>query len=415
MKVEQNGYRIREGLLLTQSPTSPAERTQEKRRIRKHQVLDCIRRHGPIARTEIARVLAFNLPSVSNLVDELVSEGLATEDAAKKTPLGRRPIPVVLNSSAACVMGVDVGKSATIGLLMNLGGTILGRQESSTPQGMTMEEQGVWVSRFARELLDAQSDTIPPLAGIGIGLPGVLHRPDRVNSLLAPEAEAVRSEVEKAIGVTVLVENDARMMAHGVLWFKRSQEWKTFAVLNLGVGLGMGMVIDRDVFTGFAGNAGEIGHLPLGQPGLPCYCGAQGCLENIVSGVGLERLAREAGLTLDGEAPSARELATMAREGNPGALKVWATFADGLARGIGVIISLFNPQAVILTGRIGQSADLFLDEVRAQLHKYSLPAMTEGTQLMVSELRENAGPLGTCACVMQHIFSASHIPIESIV
>ena len=250
MKVEQNGYRIREGLLLTQSPTSPAERTQEKRRIRKHQVLDCIRRHGPIARTEIARVLAFNLPSVSNLVDELVSEGLATEDAAKKTPLGRRPIPVVLNSSAACVMGVDVGKSATIGLLMNLGGTILGRQESSTPQGMTMEEQGVWVSRFARELLDAQSDTIPPLAGIGIGLPGVLHRPDRVNSLLAPEAEAVRSEVEKAIGVTVLVENDARMMAHGVLWFKRSQEWKTFAVLNLGVGLGMGMVIDRDVFTG---------------------------------------------------------------------------------------------------------------------------------------------------------------------
>lgn len=415
MKEEENGYRIRPGLLLTQSPTSPAERTQEKRRIRKHQVLDCIRRHGPIARTEIARVLAFNLPSVSNLVDELVSEGLATEDVAKKTPLGRRPIPVSLNSNAACVMGIDVGKSTTIGLLMNLGGTILGRQESSTPQGMSMEEQGVWVARFARELLDAQSDTIPPLAGIGIGLPGVLHRPDRVNSLLAPEAEAVRSEVEKAIGVTVLVENDARMMAHGVLWFKRSQEWKTFAVLNLGVGLGMGMVIDRDVFTGFAGNAGEIGHLPLGQPDLPCYCGAQGCLENIVSGLGLERLAREAGLKVDGEWPNARELATMAREGNPGALKVWATFADGLARGIGVIISLFNPQAVILTGRIGQSADLYLDEVRTQLHKYSLPAMTEGTQLMVSELRENAGPLGTCACVMQHIFSASHIPIESIV
>ena len=415
MKEEENGYRIRPGLLLTQSPTSPAERTQEKRRIRKHQVLDCIRRHGPIARTEIARVLAFNLPSVSNLVDELVSEGLATEDVAKKTPLGRRPIPVSLNSNAACVMGIDVGKSTTIGLLMNLGGTILGRQESSTPQGMSMEEQGVWVARFARELLDAQSDTIPPLAGIGIGLPGVLHRPDRVNSLLAPEAEAVRSEVEKAIGVTVLVENDARMMAHGVLWFKRSQEWKTFAVLNLGVGLGMGMVIDRDVFTGFAGNAGEIGHLPLGQPDLPCYCGAQGCLENIVSGLGLERLAREAGLKVDGEWPNARELATMAREGNPGALKVWATFADGLARGIGVIISLFNPQAVILTGRIGQSADLYLDEVRTQLHKYSLPAMTEGTQLMVSELREDAGPLGTCACVMQHIFSASHIPIESIV
>ena len=135
-----------------------------------------------------------------------------------------------------------------------------------------------------------------------------------------------------------------------------------------------------------------------------------------MSGLGLERLARESGLrTPDGEPPNARELATMAREGDAGALQVWSTFADGLARGIGVVISLLNPQAVIITGRIGQSADLYLEDVKAQLARYSLPAMTEGTQILVSELRENAGPLGTCACVMQHIFSASHIPIESIV
>ena len=415
MPLSTTSFKTRRGLLLNDLPTSPAERTLEKRRIRKHQVLDCIRRHGPVARTEIARILSFNLPSVSNLVDELVNDGLAVEDEAKKTPLGRRPIPVSLNNNAACVMGIDVGKSFTIGLLMNLGGTILGRQESSTPQGMSQDEQGEWVARFARELLESQSDTIPPLAGVGIGLPGVLHRPDRVNSLLAPEAEAVRSRVEEVVGVPVLVENDARMMAHGVLWFKRSQEWKTFAVLNLGVGLGMGMVIDRDVFTGAAGNAGEIGHLPLGEQGLPCYCGAEGCLENIASGIGLERMAREAGLKLDGQVPDARELAVMAREGNEEALKIWARFSEGLARGIGVIISLFNPQAVIITGRIGQSADLYLEQVKAQLPRFSLAPMAVDTQLLVSELRENAGPLGTCACVMHHIFSASHIPIESIV
>ncbi len=408
-------FKTRPGLLLTRAPGSPAERTAEKRRIRKHQVLDCVRRHGPIARTEIARVLSFNLPSVSNLVDELVDEGLAIEDEAKKTPLGRRPIPVSLNASAACVMGIDVGKSATIGLLMNLAGTILGRLENPTPAGMSMQKQADWVARFAVELLEAHRDSVPPLAGVGIGLPGVIHRPDRLASLLAPEAEEVRQAVEKLVGVPVLVENDARMMAHGVLWFKRSQELKTFAVLNLGIGLGMGMVIDRNVFTGHEGNAGEIGHLPLGQPGLPCYCGGTGCLENIVSGQGLERLARERGIEVEGRPASARQLAALLRDGHPAATEVWDIFADGLARGIGVVISLFNPQAVILTGRIAQAADMYLENVRKHLRGYALPAMTAGTQLLVSELRENAGPLGTCACVMQHIFSASHIPIENIV
>ena len=413
--VAGKGYKVRTGLLLIESPGSPAERTAEKRRIRKHQVLDCIRRHGPIARTEIARVLSFNLPSVSSLVEELVADGLAVEDAAKKTLLGRRPIPVSLNSSAACVMGVDVGKSTTIGLLMNLGGTILGRLETPTPANMGMQAQADWVGGFATDLLDAHRDSVPPLAGVGIGLPGVIHRPHRVSGSLAPEAEAVRQKVESLIGVPVLVENDARMMAHGILWFTRSQDLHTFVVFNLGIGLGMGTVIDRNVYTGFEGNAGEIGHLPLGDPGIPCYCGASGCLENVASGLGLERMAKESGLMVEGQPARATHLANLVREGDETAKAVVDRFADGLARGIGTVINLFNPQAVVLAGRIAQSSDLYLESVRLHLKKYALPAMADNTQLLVSDLKENAGPLGTCACVMQHIFSASHIRIESIV
>jgi Zn-dependent membrane protease YugP len=112
---------IRPGLLITETPDTPADRVAEKRRIRKHQVLDIIRRQGPVPRVEIARTLGFNLPSVSSLVDELVSEGLASEDKAKRTPIGRRPIPVSFNPEAASIIGIDVGKTSTIGLLMDLG------------------------------------------------------------------------------------------------------------------------------------------------------------------------------------------------------------------------------------------------------------------------------------------------------
>jgi predicted NBD/HSP70 family sugar kinase len=402
-------------LLLIESPDSPAERTAEKRRIRKHQILNEIRRSGPIARVEIARNLGFNLPTVSGLVDELVSDGLAIESEARKTAIGRRPIPVSLNPNAASVLGVDVGKIVTIGLLMNLSGTVLGRVESATPPFSEPSNQGEWVREFVHEFLASHADTIPPLAGVGVALPGFIYRPERAARHLAPEVEAIQTRLKQDLDIPVIVDNDAQMMALGALWFGNATELRTFCILNVGYGLGMGMVIDRTVYQGFFGHAGEIGHVPLGEPGLRCYCGGRSCLENTASGSGIERMARDAGLVSENKPFMPGDIADMARAGNPAAKEIFSRFARALAHGVGSVVTLFNPEAVILAGRLTRCADVFYDEMMEEIRELTLPGLLSETSITISDLRENAGPLGTCACVLNHIFSASHIAVESIV
>ncbi len=407
--------RTRKGLLLLESPDSPAQRTAEKRRIRKHQVLNAIRLYGPIARVDVARKLGFNLPTVSGLVDELVAEGLALESAPKKTAIGRRPIPVSLNPHAACVLGVDLGKIVTIGLLMNLGGTVLGRMESNTPSFSSPQEQGEWVRQFVREFLQSHAETIPPLAGVGVALPGFIYRPERAERHLTPEVEAIQSRLHEDLDIPIIVDNDAQMMALGTLWFGNETDLKTFCILNIGYGIGMGTVIDRAVYSGFYGHAGEIGHIPLGEPGLPCYCGGHSCLENTASGSGIERMAREMGLVHGNKVLSVFDIADLARQNDPKALEIWQKFSQALARGIGTIITLFNPEAVILAGRFTRCADVFFDATMEHLRQTTFPALLEETTIKVSDLKENAGPLGTCASVLHHIFYASHIPAEAVV
>ncbi|MCX7019739.1 MAG: ROK family transcriptional regulator [bacterium] len=403
------------GLLLTRSPVTPAERSAEKRRIRKHQVLDCIRKEGPIARSAVARNLGFNLPTVSRLVDELVDEGLAIEAQAQKTPLGRRPIPVSLKTNAACVMGIDLGKITTIGLMMDLKGGVIARHENNTPPMDSPQRLADWVAQVASELLALAGGSIPPLAGAGVALPGLIHRPDRLAQTLAPDAQAVNDRLSSFLDVPVLVDNDTRMMAHGILWFGPPRNLETFAVVNIGHGLGMALVIGRKVYPGFHGHAGEIGHIPLGEQGIRCYCGSSGCLENIASGSGLERMAMQAGLTKNGGKAAWQDLAEMARAGSADALAIFERFGHTLGRGLGAVSNLFNPQAIILAGRVVRASDLFIKPMFDEINTVVLPAIVQEVKIDVSELYEDAGPLGTCACVLQHIFSAAHISVESVV
>jgi glucokinase len=248
-----------------------------------------------------------------------------------------------------------------------------------------------------------------------VALPGFIYRPERAERHLTPEVEEIQRRLEQDLDVPIIVDNDAQMMALGALWFGNAADYRTFCVLNIGYGIGMGTVIDRVVYQGHFGHAGEIGHVPLGESGLPCYCGGHSCLENTASGSGVERMARERGLFPADRPFTAYDVAELARNGNRLAQEIWNDFARALAHAIGAVITLFNPQAVILAGRYTRCSDVFFKAMMEELGKTTFPALLNETDIVVSDLKENAGPLGTCACVLHHIFSASHIPAVAVV
>ena len=287
------------------------------------------------------------------------------------------------------------------------------RTESASPAGL----RGLpdWVERTATPLLAPQGEPLPPLAGVAVGMPGLIYRTESTVRILEPDAEKVRERLQALLKIPVLVDNCANMLALGELWFGAQPDLTTFAVVNLGFGLGLGIVLEKALYQGSFGHAGEIGHVTLGEPGVPCYCGNSGCLENLASGVGLERMASQAGLMVGSRPANGAELAEMARQGDQAAIEIYGRFAEALAHGLGTFINLMNPGTVIISGRVARAADVFFPAFMKGLQKYCLPPVFKETTLLVSELCENAGPYGTCACVLHHIFCMSHVPVENVV
>ncbi len=403
------GIRTNPDLIVVPDTSSPASRSAGKRMLRKHQVLNCIREQEGLSRAEISKVIGFNLPTVSSLVDELVLENLALESEARESPMGRRPIPVSLNDKAASVLGIDIGKRKSVALITNLNGEILYQLERPSKKFQTADDY----LNFIYDLLDSMDATFrhpdtPPLAGAGIAIPGLI--PLQIEGGSMEVSTVLASKLSEALGTQVFVENDARAMAFAELWFGAGKKCKSFLNLNIGEGLGMGIVEDGNIVRGSLGYAGEIGQIPLGDVVKSWPTGVERCLENVASGAGLRRLANEAGLgNLEGA-----EIAQLAREGNKKAQKIFNKFADTLAMGIGTVINLYNPQRIILSGRVIHSLDVFQEVLNTSIPKYTLKSALAQTEVVVSDMIETAGSQGAAALVLHHIFTCGHVSLQEV-
>lgn len=402
----------RNDLVLIPTAGSPADRSIDQRRLRRLAILNVLRRDGPLARVEIAKVTGFNLRSTSMLVDELVRQRVVLEQPAVEIPRGRRPTPVVLNHEAAVILGIDIGRHRTIGRLMDLGGGLVHEEELISPAFARGSMFAEWSAKVARRTIQCAPAPLPPLCGIGVGLPAIIHSGGRNKLFDYPGAAArIRKALQADYPVEVFVDRDARMMALGSTWFGVGRKYSNFAVLKIGVNLGLGVVIDGRLVQGSFHKDLEFGHLPMGEHGVPCYCGGAGCLENLASGGGLERLAEKHGLATTDPG----EVAELARSGDRKALAVFEEFSAGLGRAIATVINLFSPEAVVLSGRVSRAADIFLPRAREIANQHTVLPLFKNTAMIVSDPNARLGALGAVSIVYSHIFHSGHVNVHEVI
>jgi len=333
---------------------------------------------------------------------------------------GRRPIPVFLNPDAASVLGIDIGKRTTTVLLTNLVADTIETFERPTPSFRSPQACADWAVEMAQAMFTATGNDIPPLCGIGVALPGLvsIEATEGTTSAPVPEGigaaavEPVRAALAAIYIVEVLVDNDARIMVPGVQWSgSEESHCQSFVVISIGYGLGIGVALNGQILSGAHGFAGEIGHIPLGRPDIACYCGRLGCLDNTASGAALSSMALQQGLPTS----DVTQLATMARNGNVAAREVFSTFAMALGRGVATLISLFNPEAVIIHGKVSRAADLFMPAVKEAVARHTLPAPLANVKIVVADPEKNLSSLGAVAVVLNKIYFSSQVTFEEVI
>jgi glucokinase len=227
------------------------------------------------------------------------------------------------------------------------------------------------------------------------------------------EGFPVRDEIQRPLGTTILLENDANAAALGEKWIGAGKDVKDLILMTLGTGIGGGIIVDGKILHGFMGMAGEIGHMTVFPDGNPCGCGNCGCLEKHASASAIAAMAGMMGIAT--QRFSAREVYEIAIAGNPRAIQVFESMGRALGIAIASLVNLFNFPLYLLSGGPLPAWDLFAPTMFAEIHKRSFTFARCGARVEKAVLGADAGLLGAAYLPFQHAQLRPVVIVESVV
>ncbi|WP_053217934.1 ROK family transcriptional regulator [Virgibacillus senegalensis] len=381
-------------------------------------ILNKIRTSGPISRAQIAKDIQLTPPTVSSIVKELIQQGIVRESAQGTSQGGRKPTMLIINSTEFYVIGIDAGPRTVKFVLADLSGGIKDEQITPVNRGITTQQFIHTLNEGVQRLISAQKPLADKIVGIGVAMHGVVKVEEGISEF-APNLDlhdvAIKRELEKVFDYEVKVENDARAMALGEAWFGSSSGVKSMLALNIGSGIGAGLMIDGKLFHGEYDLAGEIGHMTLDLHGERCTCGNKGCLQTVASGPALEKRARR--LVKEGKAAGLASLAGGKPEQITGELIYQAAVQGdedsksileetGTYIGIGLtnLIHIINPSKIVIGGGVSNAGDMILLPIKHTIEERALTAEAKQTEIAISPLKENATALGAVALMLTELF-----------
>ena len=276
-------------------------------------------------------------------------------------------------------IGVDIGGTKIAAGVVDEEGNILSTHKVPTP---TTPQAIVDAIASAVEGARAGHDIV----GVGIGAAGYVNR-QRSTVYFAPNIdwrnEPLKAEVERRVGLPVVVENDANAAARGEYKFAGGKGHRNVICITLGTGLGGGIIIGNKLRRGHFGVAAEFGHIRMVPDGLLCGCGSQGCWEQYASGRALVRYAKQRAnatpenaeilLGLGDGSPDGIEgkhISMAARQGDPVAVDSYRELARWAGAGLADLASLFDPSAFIVGGGLSDEGELVLDPIRKSYKRW---------------------------------------------
>ncbi|MCU1495497.1 MAG: hypothetical protein JWO62_3261 [Acidimicrobiaceae bacterium] len=358
-------------------------------------VLALIGQRGPTSRAVIARDLDLSPATVSQVTRRLIERGVL-EPLDFEPSIGGRPGQLLgLVATAGHAVGVKVAVDHLAIVDVRLDGQVV---TSRTEPFDVMAPEAV--GRLAASLRPFVDDGHSPLLGVGVGVPGIVNRPDlgMVDAAVLgwvnmPIGRQLRAELDTPI----LVENDVKALAIAERLYGRGRNRRNFVVITIGRGVGFASVSDGVVRRGASGGGGEIAHVVLSPSGPMCACGSRGCLEAFVGADGLVTAGRVAGVLRGNEGLG--RLAELAEGGDGKAQEVFARAAQRLARAVATTMAALDPEVVLVAGEGTTSWHHWDGPFRATLARY-LPASMRGVPVEVDSWDDTSWARGAAAIVL---------------
>ena len=356
------------------------------RRLNIARVLGVIRQSGPMTRQEIGLISGLSKPTINEAVDVLASKGLIliekSEDTNSVRP-GPRAQKIFYHSQRKRVIGIDLGGSKIRLLMTDLNGEELTSVRVSTPLQGGRKAIIQAIRDLVLETLASHEMQMYDVGAIVVGTPGIID-PNTGMVSVAPqlpewENVSLSHELYKILGTEVIVENEAHLAVYGENWRGGAQNLRDVAVMSIGVGIGLGLLIDGKVYRGFNGGAGEIGNLPLSGH-FPTSYPPIGTYEFYTGAAGIER-----NFELGRNEFKAKYLLNLAKGGRVTAESIYRAFnekdpfsielvshqLESIALGIASVCCIVNPEVFIITGGLAPALEPHIEAISAIVRKFA--------------------------------------------
>lgn len=368
-----------------------------------------VRQSGPLTQVEIAAASGLSAATVSNMVRELDQLGLVELSPSIRN--GRRAVLVSLPSGGGLLAGVAFGERDVRVAIASKSCEILANQLMPLQADHVADDGMERAARLLADLAAEAGGSVEDIGAIGFGLPAPV---DTVTGQAGSDAVLpgwrgvnVAEAMSGHLRAPVALDNTANLAALGELRDGALRGVRHGCYLKFSYSVGAGIVLGGDVFRGSAGTAGEIGHLTIDENGPICRCGNRGCLDTFVgSRALLSSLAASHGpLRL-------RDVVNRALDGDLGCRRV----IEDAGRRVGVaaagLVNLFNPEVIVVGGRMAEAGDLILLPMREALDRCAIPSAAATVELRQCTLGDQADVLG--AVLLASTVAHSRVPTPSV-
>jgi N-acetylglucosamine repressor len=395
---------------------------KEKRNI---DILEILRKNGPISRPDISKEMGINVVTISNYIDEFIKRNWVYEKELDVSEGGRRPVLLDLNPQAAFVIGVGLNLMNMVGLLVDLKGNIVTKTQIARPRA-SVKEISECLLEIVREILRRSKEYAPNIKGIGVGIAGLvdketgsIHWPQKMNHYYtyASVDLPLRDLMEKEFNLPTLIENDATAACFGEHWLDLEHGYKN--VIYMFSGVGCGLMINGEVYRGSQGFAGEVSIYNYKEEDLFSCALAKDCF--------LKRWEMDLGIVEDVKSQLARDkdkaikffkltssnienvdlksVFIASRAKDEIALSAIERAAKRLGIKIAYLVNLLNPQVVVIGGGFEEAGEEFLNKVTQTIKDWAFRQATDNLKITYSQLKENAVAQGAASLIMQKIFA----------
>lgn len=367
---------------------------------------------------DICSHLNISIPTGQVIISDLLQDKKIIKNGQGKSIGGRKPDLYALAPQQFFVLSIEIERyQVRMAILDNHYTFII--PAKTYPLNISKQFDLVFqLDEMAMQLIKTAKVDIKNLVGIGISMPGLVNskKGDNYTFIISTDhLRTLKQQLEDAFKKPVYIQNDVKCYAIAEKKFGLAKDKSDVLVLLMDWGIGLGIIMDGELRGGTAGFSGEIGHIPFVDNGELCYCGKRGCLETVASGIALAQMAKEGiqsgqysllNKLSDSEVEKIEPsvIIDAANLGDQYAINILADIGAKMGKGIATVIQLFNPELIILGGKMAKASQYITIPMQQAINTYCMMQIREKATIEVSELGVDASLLGISSIVFENYF-----------